>query len=262
MRRQRKLKNRMHRAYVPPETLDEPVISLSRDTAHYIARVLRLRAGDQIGLFDGSGQEWLVRLTHVSAGLVQGEPVTLLAAPSPCNKIVVLGQGLPQGAKMDWVIEKCSELGLSTLVPLHTELSVVRSVGQRMAEKMARWQRIAAAAAGQCGRRTLLELATPSSLSDFCARYDAAAVKIICWEQEKSRGIRQVLEASEGRYPIVALVGPESGLTEDEVAVAKAHGFVPVSLGPRRLRSETAAVAVTSIIRYSRGELDPLRKME
>ena len=247
----------MHRAYVPPGTLDAPVISLSRDLAHHIARVLRLRVGDQIGLFDGSGREYLVRLTRVSAGLVQGEPVTLLAAPSPRNNVVVLGQGLPQGAKMDWIVEKCSELGLSALVPLHTQLSVVRRTGQRMSEKMARWQRIAAAAAGQCGRRTLLELGTPSSLADFCVRHGAAAVKIICWEQEKSRGIRQALEAGNDRYPVAALVGPESGFTEEEVAVAQAHGFVPVSLGPRRLRTETAAIAVTSIIRYGRGELDP-----
>ena len=247
----------MHRAYVAPGILDESVISLPRDTAHYVARVLRLRVGEQISLFDGNGRECVVRLTHVSAALVQGERVALLALPPPCNNVVVLGQGLPQGAKMDWIVEKCSELGLSTLVPLHTELSVVRSVGQRMTEKMARWQRIAAAAAGQCGRRTLLELGTPSSLADFCARYDAAPVKIICWEQEKSCGIRQVLEEGNDGYPVVALVGPESGFTADEVAVAKAHGFVPVSLGPRRLRTETAAVTVAGIIRYSRGELDP-----
>lgn len=247
----------MHRAYVPPGTLDEPVISLSRNTAHHIARVLRLRVNDQIGLFDGSGQEWLVRLTRVSADLVQGERLTRLAASSSCNKVVVLGQGLPQGAKMDWIVEKCSELGLSALVPLHTQLSVIRSTGQRMSGKMARWQRIAAAAAGQCGRRTLLELGTPSSLADFCARHVAAPVKIICWEQEKSHGIRQVLEAGDNQYPVAVLVGPESGFTEGEVAVAETHGFVPVSLGPRRLRTETAAVAVTSIIRYSRGELDP-----
>ena len=247
----------MHRAYVAPGILDESVISLPRDTGHYVVRVLRLRVGDQIGLFDGNGRECVVRLTHVSAGLVQGERVALLASSPPCSKVVVLGQGLPQGARMDWIVEKCSELGLSTLVPLQTELSVVRSVGQRMTEKMARWQRIAAAAAGQCGRRTLLELGTPSSLADFCARYDAAPVKIICWEQEKSRGIRQVLETGDDRYPVAVLVGPESGFTEDEVAVAEAHGFVPVSLGPRRLRTETAAVAVTGIIRYSRGELDP-----
>ena len=247
----------MHRVYVPPETLDQPVISLSDERAHYIARVLRLRGGAEVGLFDGSGREWLVRLTRVSAGLVQGERVSMLATPPPCDKVVVLGQGLPQGAKMDWIVEKCSELGLSALVPLHTELSAVRSVGQRINERMARWHRIAAAAAGQCGRRTLLKLETPSSVADFCARYDAAAVKIICWEHEKSRGVRQVLEAGDDRYPVAVLVGPESGFTEDEVAVAETHGFVPVSLGPRRLRTETAAVAVTSIIRYSRGELDP-----
>ena len=247
----------MHRVYVPPETIDQPGISLSDERAHYIARVLRLRSGDEVGLFDGSGREWLVRLTRVSAGLVQGERVSMLATPPPCDKVVVLGQGLPQGAKMDWIVEKCSELGLSTLVPLHTELSAVRSVGQRINERMARWHRVAAAAAGQCGRRTLLKLGTPSSLADFCVRYAAAAVKIICWEREKSRGVRQVLEAGDDRYPVAVLVGPESGFTEDEVAAAETHGFVPVSLGPRRLRTETAAVAVTSIIRYSRGELDP-----
>ena len=247
----------MHRVYVPPETFDQPVISLLDERAHYIARVLRLKGGDEVGLFDGSGREWLVRLTRVSAGLVQGERVSMLATPPPCDKVVVLGQGLPQGAKMDWIVEKCSELGLSALVPLHTELSAVRSVGQRINERMARWHRIAAAAAGQCGRRTLLKLGTPSSVADFCARYDTAAVKIICWEREKSRGVRQVLEAGDDRYPVAVLVGPESGFTEDEVAVAETHGFVPVSLGPRRLRTETAAVAVTSIIRYSRGELDP-----
>ena len=248
----------MHRVYVAPEILDESVISLPRDASHHVARVLRLRVGDRIGLFDGSGREYLVRLTRVSASGVYGERLALLtAAPGGRLDDVVLGQGLPQGARMDWIVEKCSELGLSVLVPLHTDLSVVRSVGQRLTGKMARWQRIAAAAAGQCGRRTLLEVGAPSSLSEFCARYDAAPVKIICWEHEKSHGIRQALEVGDDRHPVAVLVGPEKGFTEDEVAVAVAHGFVPVSLGPRRLRTETAAVVVTGIIRYSRGELDP-----
>lgn len=248
----------MHRIYVAPEILDKSIISLPSDASHHVARVLRLRVGDRIGLFDGSGREYLVCLTLVSASRVQGERQALLEATSSarCDD-VVLGQGLPQGAKMDWIVEKCSELGLSTLVPLHTELSVVQNVGHRITGKMARWQRVAAAAAGQCGRRTLLELAAPSSLSEFCARYDTSPVKIICWEHEKSLGIRQALEDGCDQYPVAVLVGPEKGFTEGEVAVAVRHGFVPVSLGPRRLRTETAAVTVTGIIRYSRGELDP-----
>ncbi|MCY4514508.1 MAG: 16S rRNA (uracil(1498)-N(3))-methyltransferase [Candidatus Tectomicrobia bacterium] len=249
--------NGMHRVYVAPEILDESVISLPHGASHHVARVLRLRVGDQIGLFDGSGREYLVCLTLVSAGQVRAEKQVLLAAASTRVDDVVLGQGLPQGAKMDWIVEKCSELGLSTLVPLDTELSVVRSASQQIAGKMARWQRIAAAAAGQSGRRTLLELGAPSSISDFCARYGTAPVKIICWEHEKSHGIRRALETGHDQYPVAVLVGPEKGLTENEVAVAMAHGFVPVSLGPQRLRAETAAVIVTGIIRYSRGELDP-----
>ena len=247
----------MHRLYVAPEILDESVISLPRGASHHVSRVLRLRAGDRIGLFDGSGREYLVCLTLVSASQVRAEKQALLAGASTRGDVVVLGQGLPQGAKMDWIVEKCSELGLSTLVPLHTELSVVRSTGQPMTGKMARWQRIAAAAAGQCGRRTLLEFGAASSISDFCARYEAVPVKIICWEHEKSYGIRQALENSHGQYPVAVLVGPEKGFSESEIDVAAAHGFVPVSLGPQRLRTETAAVIVTGIIRYSRGEFDP-----
>lgn len=247
----------MHRLYVAPEILDESVISLPRGASHHVANVLRLRVGDRIGLFDGSGREYLVCLTRVSAGHVGGERQTLLAASSTRIDDVVLGQGLPQGAKMDWIVEKCSELGLSTLVPLHTELSPVRDVGQRITGKMARWQRIAAAAAGQCGRRTLLEIGTPSSLSDFCARYEAAPVKLICWEHEKSHGIRQALGTGDDERPVAVMVGPEKGFTEDEVAIAVAHGFMPVSLGRQRLRAETAAVVVTGVIRYSRGGLDP-----
>ena len=247
----------MHRVYVAPEILDETVISLPRAASHYVARVLRLTVGDHIGLFDGSGREYRVCLTRVSAGQVRAERQALLAAASGRIGDTVLGQGLSQGPKMDWIVEKCSELGLAALVPLHTELSLVRSTGQRVAAKMARWQRIAAAAAAQCGRRTLLEIGAPSSLSDFCARHEAADLKIICWEHESSRGIRQALETGDSQRPVAVLVGPEKGFTEDEVAAAAAHGFVPVSLGPRRLRTETAAVVVTGIIQYSRGRLDP-----
>ena len=247
----------MHRLYVAPEILDELAITLPLGASHHVANVLRLRAGDHIGLFDGSGREYLVCLRGVSARHVWGERQDLLSKASARIDDLVLGQGLAQGAKMDWIIEKCSELGVSTLVPLHTELSLVRGVEKRRSGRLARWHRIAAAAAGQCGRRTLLEIGASSSLSDFCARYEAAPVKLICWEREKSQGIRQALEAGDDRRTVAVMVGPEKGFTEDEVAIATAHGFLPVSLGQQRLRAETAAIVATGIIQYSRGELDP-----
>jgi 16S rRNA (uracil1498-N3)-methyltransferase len=248
----------MHRVRVDPEILAQEPTTLPRAAIHYITRVLRLRVGDEIRAFDGTGREYRLRLTHVSPTLVQGERITFLAA-APYPKPLVLGQGLPKGAKLDLIVEKCSELGLTTLVPLYTERTVVRDTRGSVTDRIARWQRIAEAAARQCGRQTLLEVCPPIPLADFCAQYHTAPVKMVCWEEEQHQGLRQVLEVHAGQSPVVVLVGPEGGLTPQEVAVARSHGFVAVNLGPRLLRTETAAIAITSIVCYSLGELEPPR---
>jgi len=247
----------MHRVCVPPDILDQPTITLSPSVAHYVMHVLRLRVGDEIAVFDGTGQECLVRLTSVAATHVQGERVAWLAMVRLDPKPFILGQALPKGTKMDLIVEKCSELGLTTLVPLYTDRTVVREAPERLTKKMARWQRIAAAAARQCGRRTLLDVHPPMALGDFCVRYGSAPVKLVCWEEERHHGMRQVLERLTGQSPIVVLIGPEGGLTVHEVGRAREHGFTTVSLGPRLLRTETAAIVLTGIVRYSLGELEP-----
>ena len=183
--------------------------------------------------------------------------MALLATSTLGPTPFILGQALPKGTKMDLIVEKCSELGLTILVPLYTERTVVREMPERLAGKMARWQRIAAAAARQCGRRTLLEVQPPMALGDFCGRYRSAPVKLVCWEEERHCGVRQVLERLAGQSPIVVLIGPEGGLTVHEVGMAREHGFTTVSLGPRLLRTETTAIVLTSIVRYSLGELEP-----
>jgi 16S rRNA (uracil1498-N3)-methyltransferase len=125
---------------------------------------------------------------------------------------------------------------------------------------MARWQRIAVAAARQCGRRTLLDVQPPMVLRDFCLRYGSAPVKLVCWEEERRQGMRQVLERVTAQGPIVIVIGPEGGLTVHEVEAARTAGFTTVSLGPHLLRTETAAIVLTGIVRYSLGELEPLRE--
>src|SRR5215470_10704997 len=224
----------IHRVCVPPETLRQPTITLSSSVAHYIRHVLRLRVGDEITAFDGTGQECLVRLTSMAATHVQGERLALLAPTILTPTPLILGQAFPKGPKMDLIVEKCSELGLTTLVPLHTERTVVREASERLATKMVRWQRIAAAAARQCGRRTLLDVQSPMALGDFCVRYRSAPIKLVCWEEEQRYGIRQALaNPGSGPGPIVVLIGSEGGLTVDEVGIARAHGFTTLSLGPR-----------------------------
>jgi len=247
----------MHRVCVPPGTLAQPAVTLPPAVAHYVIHVLRLRVGDELGAFDGTGQECRLRVTRISPTNVEGERVALLATAAPCPRPFILGQAVPKGTKMDLIVEKCSELGLTTLVPLYTDRTVVREAPERLAGKIARWQRIAAAAARQCGRRMLLDVQSPMALGDFCACYRSAPVKLVCWEEEQHHGVRQALARLTDQSPIVVLIGPEGGLSVDEVGMARAHGFTTVSLGPRVLRTETAAIVLTSVVRYSLGELEP-----
>jgi 16S rRNA (uracil1498-N3)-methyltransferase len=179
----------------------------------------------------------------------------MMLTPTP----LILGQALPKGLKMDLIIEKCSELGLTTLVPLYTERTTVREASERLATKMTRWQRIAAAAARQCGRRTLLDVQLPMALQDFCRRYRNAPVKLVCWEEERQQGVRQILESLTGQSPIVTVIGPEGGLTIHEVDMARTEGFTTVSLGSHLFRTETSAIVLTGIVRYSLGDLEPSR---
>jgi 16S rRNA (uracil1498-N3)-methyltransferase len=242
----------MHRVRIPEGGQAGERLMLPKNEAHYVATVLRLQAGDEVQAFDGAGQAFRLLLLTVSPAVVEGQLIAAVASAEEDGHAVVLGQGLPKGSKMDVIVEKCSELGLTTLVPVYTERTVVRHSGHAAA-KLARWRRVAEAAARQCGRRVFLDLHPPMSLQDFCVTYRFAPVKIVCWEEERRQGLRQVLQLLAGQSPVVVLIGPEGGLASQEVAVAQSYGFHPVTLGPRLLRTETAAIAVTSIIRYSCG---------
>ena len=237
----------------PPQAGD--TVMLAPAESHYAARVLRLRVGDEVAAFDGRGGEWRLRLTAVDPEGVQGECLAAMtAADSPPP--LILGQAMPnKSAKMDWIVEKASELGLTALTPLYTARAQVRESPSDA--KLSRWRRVAEAAARQCGRRVLLDMQPPQALGDFCQAHQALPVKIICWAGESQRGIREVLDAPMPDGAVAALVGPEGGWTEAEVAQARDFGFVSVSLGPRILRTETAAVSLITLIRYAQGELGP-----
>ncbi|ETW97476.1 MAG: hypothetical protein ETSY1_22480, partial [Candidatus Entotheonella factor] len=231
------------RLTTPPQV--DGTVTFAPSEARYAARVLRLRVGDEVAAFDGQGGEWHVRLIAVAPDLVQGELITEVLTTGSPPLPIILGQAFPsKPSKMDLIVEKGSELGLTALMPLYTERTVVREARARTETKLSRWHRIAEAAARQCGRRILLDIHPPQTLIAFCAAQQSAPTKLMCWEQEPHCGIRDVLEASLPTGPVAVLVGPEGGWTEQEVRQARAHGFVTVSLGPRILRTETAAVTL------------------
>jgi 16S rRNA (uracil1498-N3)-methyltransferase len=244
------------RLTAPPQV--DGVVTFAPSEARYVARVLRLRVGDEVAAFDGHGGEWSLRLIAVAPDRVQGQLISAMATADAPRLPLILGQALPnKSSKMDLIVEKGSELGLTTLAPLYTERTVVREAPGRTATKLSRWGRIAEAAARQCGRRTLLDIQAPQAFRAFCVAHQSAPTKIICWEQEPHRGIREVLEAPMPSGAVAVLIGPEGGWTEEEVAWARTHGFITVSLGPRMLRTETAAVTLLGLIRYAQSELGP-----
>lgn len=249
----------MHRVCVTTAIGLATILTLPPSVSHHVVTVLRLRPGDEISVFDGTGRECCLRLTSVSAASVQGEVMAFLPE-KPQLTPLILGQALPKNPKMDLIVEKCSELGLTTLVPLYTERTVVRKITDRTNDKLVRWQRIAEAAARQCGRQTIMEIRSSMSFADFCADYATAPGKILCWEEEQQQGIRQALATFTGHWPLVVVIGPEGGFSAPEVALARAHNFMVANLGPLTLRTETAAIVATALVRYSLYELEPQRE--
>lgn len=225
---------------------------LQGDRARYLSRVLRLRVGDEITVFDGTGPEWsatIADMTRSTATLVLGERLES-AAESPLDAHLV--QGVSRGERMDYVVQKATELGVKRITPVLTEYGVVRLDEQRAAKRRSHWEGVAASACEQSGRTRLPLIDAPMALKDwFGARAAGADVELIL-----APGAATPLAAiSAPRTTVCFLVGPEGGFSQIEYEDAEVVGFRPVSLGPRILRTETAAVAALAIMQASWGDL-------
>ncbi len=201
-------------------------------------QVLRLQPGDAIVLFDGSGGEWAASLATIGRAAAE---VEIGERTEPTRELpvhVTLALGMPANDRMDTLVEKATELGVAAIQPLLCERSVLRLAGERAAKKVAHWQAVAVAASEQCGRTRVPVIAPVRSLPEWLAALpDDAALRLVLSLVEA-----QPLAAATAAA--VALSGPEGGLSPAEEALARARGFVPVSLGPRVLRADTAPLAL------------------
>ncbi len=215
--------------------------------------VLRLKVGDRVGLFDGRGGEVLGAVTAVSRREVRVEVLEWRAAnPAPALE-VGLGQALCAQEKMDWVVQKAVELGAAWIQPLAAERSVVRLAPERAARRRAHWEGVVAAACEQCGRNRLPEIGPILPLRAWLAGLGprSAGEGRLLLAPEAPASLAQVDAPARA---VTVLVGPEGGLTEGEMGQAVAAGFQPVRLGPRVLRTETAALAALSAIQTLWGD--------
>jgi len=212
-------------------------------------RVARVVPGEEVEVFDGRGRAWAAWLESEDDGgalLRLGEE-----RPGATGRTVVLIQGLPKGDKLDWVLQKATELGVSAVWPVLTERSVARPKPDALGARHARWQRIVEEAARQSGRAEVPEVAMLRPL-EHAVRSLVRGMQLLVLDEEE-RGRR--LGASAGDGAVALVVGPEGGLTREEVAGLRASGGLPVSLGPMVLRTETAGLAALAVLRHLDGLL-------
>jgi len=223
------------------------VVEIRESDAHKIARVLRLQPGERIELIDSSANAFTASIEAVGT-VVRATVQQRLDSESDTRAALAIdvAQAVPKARRMDFVIEKGTELGASAFLPFYSERNVARTVG---AEKLARWRRLARTAAQQCGRREVPAIEAPLRFERLLERFSAYQIVVFAWELAPSRplvdALRQALPAS-GRALVV--IGPEGGFTHAEAEAASQHGALAVSLGSRILRTDTAALALLAVI--------------
>ena len=231
----------MPRIHCPDPLSEGAYLALPTGAARHV-QVLRMQPGETVTLFDGRGGQWQATITRMGRSEVQVEVGTHAPIEREAGRAVWLAPGMPANERMDWLVEKATELGVASITPLVAERSVLKLKGERAEKKLAHWQGVAVAAAEQCGRNRVPTVHAAVTLKEWLARAEAGER----WVLSLSEGT-QALSSKTGSAPVTVLSGPEGGLSPSEEAIALAAGFAPVTLGPRVLRAETAPLAVLAI---------------
>ncbi len=245
----------MPRFFIEPCDVRGDVVTITGREARHIARVLRLGPGDIITLLDGSGCLYRCRIEQIEAGSVICRIMLRQAAGGEPPLRVVLLQGVAKGDRMDTIIQKGTELGVSVFLPVLCHRSVVRLDERKKAARRERWQRIAVEAAKQCRRALVPEVLEPLSWTAALETIPPGALVLVPWEEERYRSLKKELRCRARPDELYIIIGPEGGLETREVEQACRRGAVTVTLGPRILRTETAGPAIVAMVMYHWGDL-------
>lgn len=240
----------MTRLYFPGVIPPHGVCVLPPEQAHHLAHVLRLTAGDPVVVFDGRGLEYAATIERVGKSALTlrvGEPREV-DRESPLT--VTLAQGVSSGERMDYTVQKAVELGVAAIQPLATERSIVRLDAARAAKRLAHWQAVAIAACEQCGRNRVPPMLPIVSFTVFLGTAGARGLRLTL-APGATVTLRDLARPAE---PVTILAGPEGGLSPRERSDAHAAGYVPIRLGPRVLRTETAALAALAAMQMLWGD--------
>ena len=243
---------RINRVFVDQALRAAAEIRLDAEVSHHLTRVLRLKPGAGLRVFDGTGAEFeatLISATRRGARLAVERHV---AIDNESGLRVTLAQGISRGERMDLVMQKATELGVAHIVPLLTERSVVRLTAERSARRAAHWRRIVISACEQAGRNRLPSVDQPLAFDAWLDKLPVSGTRL-CLRPGAGRRVRDI-EAPSDNQAVIA-IGPEGGLSPREHELLETEGFIPVSLGPRILRTETAALTVLAALQSYWGDL-------
>jgi 16S rRNA (uracil1498-N3)-methyltransferase len=246
-----------HRFYAAPSSFSGTSVRLDSDEAHHLTRALRLGAGARVFVFDGEGAEHECEVARVAKHEVDLNLLRRLDDVIESPLRLTLAQALIKGDKFDWVIQKVTELGVTRIVPLVTDHGDVkrdvRRAEERAGQRLQRWRRISLEALKQCGRRRLVEICEPTPFDDFCG--SAAHGDCLIFSERGGESFAEVSAKLRDVNQLSLCVAAEGGWSEPELRKAVSCGFMPVSLGSRVLRTETAAIVAVSLAQHIFGDM-------
>jgi 16S rRNA (uracil1498-N3)-methyltransferase len=242
------------RFYASLQEIDGETITLLAEEAHHLVHVLRMKTGDEAFVFDGLGGEYRCRVRS-TLGRVELQIIDRLADQTESPLELTLAQALVKGDKFDLIVQKATELGVTRVVPLATDHTDVRLSSEGASKRLERWRRISLEALKQCGRRRLVEMTTPQTVGQLLEANTAAGSALLVFSEKGGLPLRDAISAIGPTRSVFAVVGPEGGWSEAELLLMRQRGARAVTLGPRVLRTETAAIVVIAILQHLLGDL-------
>jgi 16S rRNA (uracil1498-N3)-methyltransferase len=241
----------MSRFYVPKENVRKDEIMIEGEEAHHILDVMRLQEGNKVVVFDGTGNEYtgFIKTVNKQARTMSVEIVKTETPAAESIPEITFAQALPERNKMEYVIEKATELGVSHIVPLISERTIVRPDEASCRKKVERWQKIVGAASKQCGRTSIPEVKTIIGYHDMVSRIDQYDLALLACLEEETSSIREMLSGFKSGK-ILVFVGPEGGFSPEEIRMADRDNCRMVTLGRRILKSDTAGLFILSVLNY------------
>lgn len=245
----------MHRFFINKDNVSDNGITVVGDDVQHISRVLRLSEGEIITLCDGQGMDYITKILEINKHSVETAIIEKKASMGEPDINVVLYQGIPKSTKMDLIIQKCTEMGITRIVPVSTGRTVVKLETEKDEyKKVERWSKIAEEAAKQSGRGAIPIIELPMTFKKALSDAKALDLCLIPFEQEREQTIDAALKGKTIKN-IGYFVGPEGGFELSEIEEAKQSGIMPVTLGQRILRTETAGFVVLTCIMYEYGQM-------